>query len=987
MEQLFTTIRDNCSKQRWSKAIELSRIAELQIEKYSKNECTLMLSNPRKAVSSSVKLWFEEEDWNCDCTSKDDPCVHIATSSIMLKNDKTLLKNFQDKSSKPKPRAKISYDFHRADGCLFLKRSIVSGKKNIAITSTLASLATGRIIGPKVIPTRNDYAIESLLGSQADAYLIKGNKLPNLFAYLSKADQIRLDGKKIAISTKQTGFQVCIKDEGGGVLVYGKQDAAIKEVYRNGIALCDKTLHPINTVKLNKALLKLLAEGKYFGQKELAYVVSELIPELSLKFPIEILSKKIPNAIRTKPRVEFFLKRDGLNLQALAKIVYGDPIIASIENAQLALKGKGIPVRNLDEETNLQIKFHSHFNFHLGEKLDYKSHEAIEFISKLKNWKAKIAKSSKNVEITRFFSVYKGLESKVKVSHKDDQANINVSFDLKTEENGETKQLEARTEDVLSAWQKGESLVPLIGGGWSELPKEWLDKHARKLMEILTACDKSGAIPKFLTHSVTNFFDDLEDNECKLPDAVRKITNELLSDHHETIKPPSDLKASLRPYQEEGINWLAFLKKRELGALLADDMGLGKTIQSICLLNNKSLIIAPTSVLYNWEQEIKRFRPKLKINIYHGLSRSLEKADKTITLTTYSIARLDHEKLSKITWNTIILDEAQNIKNPESKIAGAIFSLKSHFRLALTGTPIENHLEDIWSLFYFLNKGLLGSRKSFSQNYVKMTSSSDEHLATLKHRLKPFVLRRLKSEVAKDLPDRTNVILYNELSEEENLIYKSIELSTKKDILEKINLKSPNMMKVLEALLRLRQAACHIGMLPGQEAESSSKINLLMSSLEKCLAGGHKALIFSQWTRFLDLIGKEMKTRSMKYLRIDGTTQKRQNIVNSFQTSDEHPFLLLSLKAAGIGLNLTAADHVFIMDPWWNPAVEEQAADRSYRIGQDKPVIVHKIVTKNSVEENILKLQDKKKNLASSVIGDNNKAYKLTKEDMIGLFQ
>jgi SNF2 family DNA or RNA helicase len=195
------------------------------------------------------------------------------------------------------------------------------------------------------------------------------------------------------------------------------------------------------------------------------------------------------------------------------------------------------------------------------------------------------------------------------------------------------------------------------------------------------------------------------------------------------------------------------------------------------------------------------------------------------------------------------------------------------------------------------------------------------------------------------------------------------------------------MMKVLEALLRLRQAACHIGMLPGQEATSSSKVSLLMSCLEKCVEGGHKALIFSQWTKFLDLIGKEMKTRSMKFLRIDGTTQKRGEIVKSFQESQEHPFLLLSLKAAGIGLNLTAADHVFIMDPWWNPAVEQQAADRSYRIGQDKPVIVHKIVTKGSVEENILKLQEKKKNLANAIIGDNNKAYKLTREDMISLFQ
>lgn len=983
MEQLFTIIRENCSKQKWSKAIELSRIAELQIEKYTKSECSLHLLNPRKAVSSTIKLWFKDEDWNCDCSSKEDPCLHIATSTIMLRNDKSLITQHQ--SNNLKLKAKISYDFFRSDGCLVLKRAIVSGKKNISITSTLASLATGRIIGPKVIPTRNDYAIESLIESHSGSHLAKRNQISNLFGYLSKAHQVRLDGKKVQISTKQTGFKVCIKDEAGGVLVYGKQDSAIKEVYRNGIALCDKTLHPINTVKLNKSLLKLLAEGKYFGQKELPYVVSELIPDLSLKFPIEVLSKKIPTAIRTKPRVEFFLKRDHHKLEVLAKIVYGDPIIAKIENGQLALTNKGIPARNLEEEANLQVRFHSHFGFHLGENLLYQSEEAISFVSKLKTWKSILKKGSNTERISHYFSVYRGLKNRIKIDHKNEKTTLDVSFTLKTETDEGTKTHTAKTEDILKAWQNGAQLVPLIDGGWAEIPQEWLDKHAKKLIEILNSCSDAKTVPKFLNHTLVDFAQNL-DELVEIPNAIKKISASLVSLKQPKVNLPIDLKASLRPYQKDGFYWLTFLKRHSFGALLADDMGLGKTLQSICILKGKCLIIAPTSVLYNWEQEIKRFRSKLKINIFHGISRSLSKDPNTITLTTYSIARLDHNILTSITWDTIILDEAQNIKNPESKIAQAIFNLNSHFKLALTGTPIENHLDDVWSLFYFLNKGLLGTRKDFYKNYVKPCCEKNDSNLQLKKKLRPFVLRRLKSEVAKDLPPRTNVILYNELDEEESLVYKSIEASTKKDILEKLNLKNTNIMKILEALLRLRQASCHIGMLPGQEKLSSSKVNLLLLSLEKCLDGGHKALIFSQWTRFLDLIGKEMNKRSMKYLRIDGTTQKRQQIVKSFQTSDEYPFLLLSLKAAGIGLNLTAADHVFIMDPWWNPAVEEQAADRSYRIGQKKPVIVHKLVTKGSVEENILKLQAKKKSLANAIIGDSNKSYKLTREDMINLF-
>ena len=388
----------------------------------------------------------------------------------------------------------------------------------------------------------------------------------------------------------------------------------------------------------------------------------------------------------------------------------------------------------------------------------------------------------------------------------------------------------------------------LTGGGWAEVPKVWLDKHMRRLMELLEASDHLKILPKCLSHTLVDFIHDL-DEPVEIPEAIVKMSGSLkLFDKPVHSVLPSDLKASLRPYQTEGVNWLSFLKAHQLGALLADDMGLGKTLQSICILEGKSLIIAPTSVLYNWENEIKRFRPSLKINIYHGPGRKVCATEDNITLTTYSIARLDVQALSAVDWDIVILDEAQNIKNPESKIAQAVFGLSGGFKLALTGTPIENRLDDVWSLFYFLNRGLLGSRKDFYKNYIKASESSDETDSLLRRKIQPFVLRRIKSEVAKELPSRTNVILYNELDEEEITTYQAIEAATKKDILEKLQVKNTNIMKILEALLRLRQAACHLGMLPGQERKGSSKINLLLSGLEKML---------SRWAQSADFLSMD----------------------------------------------------------------------------------------------------------------------------------
>jgi SNF2 family DNA or RNA helicase len=422
-----------------------------------------------------------------------------------------------------------------------------------------------------------------------------------------------------------------------------------------------------------------------------------------------------------------------------------------------------------------------------------------------------------------------------------------------------------------------------------------------------------------------------------------------------------------------------------MGAMLADDMGLGKTLQALCALQGRTLIVCPTSVLQAWLTQLEQFRPDLSVSLYYGSGRKLDPRS-AVVLTTYSVLRLDLDELNRAQWETIVLDEAQVIKNPESQAARAAHALRGKFRIALSGTPVENRLDDLWSQFQFLNPGLLGSRQDFQEEYAGPVSRGDQtRAAELRARVRPFILRRLKKEVAPELPPRTETVLQCELSQEERDTYDAILASARSEVLEKLEA-GANMFAALEILLRLRQACCDSRLLPGAQSSSrSSKVELLMETLEESLENGHRALIFSQWTSFLDLLEPELKASGIRFSRLDGTTVDRAKVVEDFQRPDGPSVLLLSLKAGGVGLTLTAADHVFLLDPWWNPAAEDQAADRAHRIGQKNPVLIHKLVARDTVEDRILLLQQKKLQLAGAVMSDAGAAASMTRDDLIAL--
>ncbi len=335
----------------------------------------------------------------------------------------------------------------------------------------------------------------------------------------------------------------------------------------------------------------------------------------------------------------------------------------------------------------------------------------------------------------------------------------------------------------------------------------------------------------------------------------------------------------------------------------------------------------------------------------------------------------------------MILDEAQAIKNPDSQAARAAYGLVADLRIALTGTPLENRLEELWSLAHFTNRGLLGGRRAFDDRYGRPIADGEPGAAQrLRDRLRPFLLRRLKREVAPELPPRTDAVMRIVLDERERGIYDAVRAASRAEVVALLD-GGGSVLAALEALLRLRQAACHPALVPGQQAGSSSKVDALLEALENAAADGHKALVFSQWTSLLDLIEPALRAAEIPFVRLDGSTRDRGAVVDRFQSSSEGspPVMLLSLKAGGVGLNLTAADHVFLVDPWWNPATEDQAADRAHRIGQDRPVMVYRLVAIDTVEERILALQERKRALAEAALGGGNAGAALSRQDLLDL--
>ena len=577
------------------------------------------------------------------------------------------------------------------------------------------------------------------------------------------------------------------------------------------------------------------------------------------------------------------------------------------------------------------------------------------------------------------------------------------SLDVNVEYEGQSLPLEK----IWKAWLKGKRYVQLKDGSYASLPESWLEKLAHKLKVLGLDPNKPPKhhFKQFEAPVLDSILDDLpnavEDSFwSKLRDNIRHFKEV------KQIETPAGLNASLRPYQIQGISYLNFLDEYGFGGILADEMGLGKTIQTLAFIQhmkNKgaagpNLIVVPTSVLPNWDREAEKFVPDLNRVIVYGTRREnifRKIADADIVITTYALLRRDLEELEQYEFNAIILDEAQNIKNPNTITTKSVRNINARMRLCLSGTPIENNLFELWSLFEFLMPGFLGSQHAFQRGIIKPIKEGDtETLEYLRTRVKPFILRRTKAEVVKDLPPKVESVTYCAMAEEQAELYASLARKLREQVLADVDEKgmAKSQMSILDALLKLRQICCHPKLLkmemPGFSANiPSGKFETFKDMVINLVEEGHKILVFSQFVQMLQQISAWLQMTDIPFCYLDGSSKDRLEQVDKFNNNPDIPIFLISLKAGGTGLNLTSADYVIHYDPWWNPAVESQATDRAHRIGQAKQVFSYKLICQNTVEEKILKLQEMKRGVAEAVIPGQDSWKSLTRDDLEMLFE
>jgi superfamily II DNA or RNA helicase len=556
---------------------------------------------------------------------------------------------------------------------------------------------------------------------------------------------------------------------------------------------------------------------------------------------------------------------------------------------------------------------------------------------------------------------------------------------------------------LLAAIKKGQNTIVLNDGSVGTLPEEWLRKWG-----LLAAAEKVEGDYLRFRRSQTAVLDALlaAQPEARCDEVFDRARQQLR--RFDAVQPadePPTFTGQLRSYQREGLGWLNFLQQFGLGGCLADDMGLGKTVQVLALLDAErgptgeradrstvsrpSLVVVPRSLLFNWKDEAARFTPHLRVLEHAGQTRQKKTPDFAgydLVLTTYGTLRRDAAALKNVDFHYVILDEAQAIKNADTASAKAARLLRARHRLALSGTPVENHLGELWSLIEFLNPGMLGAASVFQTQVRRPEQLGDDSRALLARALRPVILRRTKAQVARDLPPRTEQTIYCELPAEQRKHYNEIRDHFRQTLLSRVDEEglAKSKIHVLEALLRLRQAACHLALIDqARRDEPSAKLEALFPQLAEVIEEGHKALVFSQFTSFLAIVRERLDREGVPYAYLDGQTTDRAACVERFQTDPKCPLFLISLKAGGLGLNLTAAEYVFLLDPWWNPAVEAQAIDRTHRIGQTQQVFAYRLIARDTVEEKVLELQRTKRELADAIINaDNSLIGTLTRDDL-----
>jgi superfamily II DNA or RNA helicase len=962
----FESLRKVCLPGIWSQGVRIARTpGNVVTEKRSQSEITLRVRNPGSGVVPTVTLYLQDEEWTCDCGGTVDPCAHIAAAAVAVHQNTAVQSDSEvprpaeegqlasvDAAAASAPARKLVYCLWSNPEGIALSRELLG--KDGTSTPLRVSLndPSARALIMELMPRAQDLALDRLIGSALGHYQL-GPTQKAVVTALEGAFQVKLDGRKISVSTDTLLPRARVVDADLGVRVELDRPPELQAIVGPGLGIAGDTLRPLAETELSGLRWEKLPSHRYFSKNEFGELVTQVLPQLQRRMIVDVYTDKLPGQTRRiPPHVVFDLSAESDTLVVSAHIVYGSPPMARVQNDRLIQIGATAPRRDMAAENVLEHQLRDELDLLVDRPFTLQGLDAAQFSQRLKLWQQR-----HGIDASRS-QPFPVIDLTPEILFE------NESLQVRFRSGNDSDDATVSAEVALRAHGQGLSQIPLSNGLWGQLPSEWLNSHADQLSDLLAAQDKSGTLAPAAKVALVKFCSDLG---LTAPTSFEPYA-QLLAEGLASAPLPPDLTAQLRPYQRKGVDWLYAASSAKVGAILADDMGLGKTVQALSVLEGKTLVVCPRSVVHNWISEIRRFRPSVTCEVYHGQGRTLN-ATQGVTVTTYALLRLDNEELRNLDWDNIVLDEAQAIKNPDSQAAQAACSLRSSFRLVLTGTPIENRLEELWSLMHFANPGVLGTLSSFKARFSGPIAAGETGpTQRLQNLVRPFVLRRHKRDVLPELPPRTDDILWVELDESERDVYNSLLWDARNVALKRIQTDG-NVFAALEALLRLRQAACHLGLLPNHDEQTSSKVERLGESIEEIVQEGHRAIVFSQWTSLLSKIEPVLNSRRIEYARLDGTTRDRKGVVETFQGESGAPVLLASLQAGGTGLNLTGADHVFLTDPWWNPATEDQAASRAHRIGQERPVFVHRLVAKDTVEERIIALQERKRELGNLLDG------------------
>jgi superfamily II DNA or RNA helicase len=838
------------------------------------------------------------------------------------------------------------------------------------------------------------------------------------------------DGGEIVFSSIAAKPQVVISEtESGELLIRLKAFVAAGEALSDAVfflgqscwVLSHNVYYSIDLSALHRLFPFFDSHGEMTVKLELVpkFLAVDL-PILKKRLPVELdeSTAPFPVAVTEPPRVVIRLaeKREGLEL-ALG-FAYGELVLPSRDETSaveselytrtISESGQSVWVKRLWDMESQVRRFLSNLQptRTVADRFFFMEEPALDVVFYLSSEQCSDWDVTGREEIKSYRVRQEALRLQASLSLKKNA--YKFDFNLTARSNGD----EVPFDQIVEIVFRNRNYLKLAGNDFCRLPVQTLLSLLKAVGQTKEQPGKERGRPLYQALSVAAALE-AHGIEIVADAGFQEFLTKLRNFKELTPIPISEhFKGTLREYQKEGYNWLSFMREYGLGGILADDMGLGKTIQALALLLSHhkdgqqrlpSLVVAPTSVVYNWMTEAQRFTPTLSTELFLGRERGelLSKLGRDggrkpdVIFTTYGIIRRDYETLKNIPFEYVILDEAQNIKNPESVGAKACKQLNALHRLTLTGTPVENRLKELWSIFDFLMPDFLGAYRDFNDNFERQIEAGVEGVGQkLRKIVHPFILRRMKSQVERELPDRTDIINLCELDDEQRSLYLDVLDECRQKVFGEIASRgiARSQISVLAALLRLRQVCCDPRLLKNRKETklpSSAKLYALLEMIDELVEEGHKVLIFSQFVEMLTLIRAELDRTTYSYEYLDGQTPAKDRLdkVNRFNADDSIPIFLISLKAGGTGLNLTGADYVIHYDPWWNPAVENQATDRAHRIGQTRHVFNYKLITKGTVEEKILALQKKKKQLAELVIGgDEGVAKELTQEDLEFLF-